>query len=131
MLLCFQIILHIVNVTYAIIHHYDSNSYTAWFTITCFATVFICALTFVQTLWVLHRFRIAQISKSIRHRENSASVSIQSRSNNEENDKNVNENGPEILELEIVDVIREEIGFQCFMNHLNKEVMLLYAALIH
>eukprot|EP01084_Bolivina_argentea_P088813 160345_1 len=117
-ILMLQFCLIVTNVSSYIIYiNYFTFQFNQWLIIQCLDVLLLSSLSITQTWWVLYKFAIIRKTQMIRDREQFI---------DEENFQNqfvdmddhlvVN-----LLKLEITDVIKEQIGFQAFMNHLISE----------
>lgn len=129
MVLLTSLLVAIINFIYFIISAGANDaSYRDWLIIQCFAITMIFILGFIQTWWVLWKLQIALNAERVRDRENSYTESSKERkipkapprTHTQQASFNLDEE-KEILELDIIDIINEPIGFESFMSHLAKE----------
>ena len=129
MVLILSLSVAIVNFMYFIVNLGEQEAeYQEWFIIQCFAIVLIFLLGLVQTWWVLWKLKTALQAEKVRDRENSYTDSSKERkipkapprTHTQQASFNLDEE-KEILELDIIDIINEPIGFEAFMSHLAKE----------
>ena len=130
MVLYLQLFLALLNVVWNVVDFFENVSFLCLFFFFVFSVIGLVALLWVQTVWVLYKL----YKQSAMHHEREVSASASSvypsvtSSKPLDSAKTTTAVTPAprmVLELEIVDIIAEPIGFEAFMNHLAKEVCAL------